>query len=73
MMTTLTENFKTLDFELLSSVEGGGRRASDAILNGTSGAVEGLLICGDSGLLVVPYGVFACAAGGAALGMMFPH
>ena len=57
----------------LSKVSGGGKREGDLFLSGVSGAAEGVLLCSQSGAFVMPATYLLCAAGGAAIGMMFPH
>ncbi|MGE9835012.1 Blp family class II bacteriocin [Streptococcus orisratti] len=73
MNTKAFEQFEVLEAEFLSTVEGGGKDSADAFLTGFGGAVQGVVFCAQAGIFVPPYVYAACAAGGAAASLIWPH
>ncbi|AXQ79133.1 bacteriocin [Streptococcus chenjunshii] len=65
--------FATLTNAELSTVEGGGKNSANAFLTGFGGAVEGVVLCAQAGMFLPPHAYAACAAGGAAASLIWPH
>ncbi|AUW96912.1 Blp family class II bacteriocin [Streptococcus pluranimalium] len=61
-----------LNFEQLSQIRGGGKKAADIYVSAISGAAQGAMLCAQTGVVVQPGVILGCAGAGAVLGVMFP-
>lgn len=64
---------KDLTTKELEQVIGGNQRSGELFLSAAMGAAEGVTMCMQTGVVIHPGAMVACAVGGAALGMVFPH
>ncbi|HFI0305375.1 TPA: Blp family class II bacteriocin [Streptococcus suis] len=56
----------------LEQISGGDKRAGEMFASFMAGAANGVIMCIETGVAIMPSYVVGCAVAGGALGVMFP-